>query len=79
MVDHLLLGGEHMRKISPDFSSPVNVMPNEFTSEELTTFLEGLDQKQFQKIVDFFPKLDMFIKIIWLEKHKFYFFPLTQE
>ena len=27
---------------------------NEFTSEELQTFLEGLDQKQFQRIVDFF-------------------------
>lgn len=27
---------------------------NEFTSQELTTFLEGLDQNQFQKIVNFF-------------------------
>ena len=27
---------------------------NEFTSQELTDFLESLDQKQFQKIVDFF-------------------------
>lgn len=27
---------------------------NEFTSAELQTFLENLDQKQFQKIVDFF-------------------------
>ena len=31
-----------------------NQVYNEFTSQELTDFLESLDQKQFQKIVDFF-------------------------
>ena len=38
---------------------------NEFTSEELTTFLEGLDQNQFQKIVNFFnntPKIKHEVK-----------------
>ena len=38
---------------------------NDFTSEELTTFLEGLDQNQFQKIVNFFnntPKIKHEVK-----------------
>lgn len=34
MMDHLLLGGEHTRKISPDFCSPVNNPLAKFTSEE---------------------------------------------
>jgi hypothetical protein len=42
-----------------------NQVYGEFTSQELTTFLEGLDQKQFAKIVDFFnntPKLKHTVK-----------------
>lgn len=34
MIDHLLLGGEHVRKISPDFSSPVNDPLAKFSSED---------------------------------------------
>ena len=33
MADHLLLGGEHVKKVSPAFYSPVNIVDN-LTSEE---------------------------------------------
>ena len=41
MIDHLLLGGEHMHKISPDSRSPVNIIQNDFTSEEKTDIVKA--------------------------------------